>query len=207
MTENPSLKLFGERITVKEVSEEIDSNIVFPDNRQIKYSLGEVTATGNGVYLDGSPKKDIYFEKGDVVVFQFAGAAPNAVYTVGEEKIRAMHQNDAFAKLKGKKITINEFIVTGPYVLIEPRVVKTGLIEIPDSSKPLDECLFFLIQRGDILTDVEIGQQVLIEAGKLFPILIDGKQYFYTMADYVYGAVEGSYIQQYPDTINTTLVE
>ena len=51
-------KLFNEKIAVKQVTEEIKGSIILPQNRVLKFEMGEVLATGDGQYRDGT-KRDV----------------------------------------------------------------------------------------------------------------------------------------------------
>ena len=49
-------KLFNEKIAVKQVTEEIKGSIILPQNRVLKFEMGEVLATGDGQYRDGTKR-------------------------------------------------------------------------------------------------------------------------------------------------------
>ena len=181
-----TLKLFGERIAVKQAKEETESTIEIVAESYTK--MGEVFAIADGKYNDGT-QKTMYVNVGDTILH--SALPTNTSFEFEGEKINIFHQSDAYAKVSGKRVTIEDFTILGDWVLLSSEVKQKGEIVVPEKYAPLDEVMFYLEQKGDgchTLEGVEKGTQVYPEVGKLFPIFVGGLPYFYTLGHFINGA-------------------
>lgn len=182
-------KLFNEKVAVKQATEEREGSIILPENRTLKFEMGEVIAVGNGVYRDGTERK-MWVKPGDVVLYQLAGPQiENSKFKLNGNPIKIFHQGDIIAKLTSKKITKETFQIIGNWILLEVEVDQ-GIIFVAKEHAPAEEFKFIVRQVGEgVELPIVPGQQVYPERGKCLPVEIDGTVFVYTHQDFVHGAL------------------
>lgn len=184
-----TLTLLGENIAVTMVEEQMEGEIILPQNKYVRHELGRVLAVGDGKYRTGE-NKSMWVAEGDIIMYQLGGPqVTNAAYKIDETPIRVFHQGDAIAKLKTNKITMENIQILGNWVLLRVETQK-GLIVIPDQAQPPENFKFYLEQKGEGVTlDIALGEEVLPERGRCAPVEINNKTYVYTHQDYIRGVV------------------
>lgn len=152
--------------------------------------MGEVIATGDGSYRDGT-KREMWVKPGDIVVYQLAGpAVENSKFKLNGSPIKIFHQGDVIARLTAKKITKDTFQIIGNWVLLEVKLDQ-GLIIVPEKQAPSEDFKFFVHQIGEgIKLPLKVGQQVYPERGRCLPVEVEGTTFVYTHQDYLHGALE-----------------
>lgn len=185
------LKPFGTRVAVKDVAEEFESEIILPSRRQLQYLIGEVVAS--------SDQAKEWVKDGEIVLFQLpinpaTGKPMQPAISIDGEDLQFLHYKDLIARLpKGNpKVTIDNFQVIGTWVLIRAEFNKpSSLIQLPDSAQEQhhhDMFKFYLVQKGpQCKVDMNVGEEVVVDANRCNPIEIDGKKFFYTYEDWIYG--------------------
>lgn len=181
--------LFNEKIAVKQVKEEMKGSIILPQNRVLKFEMGEVLATGDGTYRDGT-KRDMWVKPGDIVMYQLGGPQiENSKFKLNGQPIKIFHQGDVIARLTSLTITRDTFKIIGNWVLLEVEVDQ-GLIIVAKEHAPAEEFKFIVRQVGEgCQLPVKVGQQVYPERGKCLPVEIDGTTFVYTHQDFLHGAL------------------
>lgn len=191
-----TLTLLGENIAVTMVEEQMEGDIILPQNKYVRHELGRVIAVGDGKYRQDPaltvPIQDraIWVKPGDIIMYQLGGPQiANAAYKLDEQPIRIFHQGDAIARLKTNKITMENIQILGNWVMLRVETQK-GLIVIPDQAQPPENFKFYLEQKGEgVVLDIAIGEEVLPERGRCAPIEINGKTFVYTHQDFIRGVV------------------
>lgn len=183
-------KLFNEKIAVKQVQEELQGSIILPQNRVLKFEMGEVLAAGDGVYRDGT-KQDMWVKPGDTVMYSLGGPQiENSKFKLDGVAIKIFHQADVVARLTSHTITKDTFKIVGNWVLLEVKMVQ-GVIIVPDKVAPSEDFQFFVYQIGEgVKLSISPGQQVFPERGRCLPVEIDGTTFVYTHQDFLHGALE-----------------
>jgi co-chaperonin GroES (HSP10) len=191
-----TLTLLGENIAVAMVEEKMEGAILLPQNKYVRHEMGRVIAVGDGKYRQDPtittpvPDRAIWVQVGDIIMYQLGGPQiNNAVYKVDGDIIRIFHQGDAIAKLKTNKITMENILILGNYVMLRVETQK-GIIVIPDAAQQPENFKFYLEQKGaGVVLDIAIGEEVLPERGRCAPIDINGKTFVYTHQDFIRGVV------------------
>lgn len=189
-------KLFNEKIAVRQVSEEREGSIILPENRVLKFEMGEVIAVGDGIYRDGT-KREMWLKPGDVVLYQLGGPQiENSRFKLDGKPIKIFHQGDVIAKLTSRKINKDTFRIIGNWVLLEVKL-EQGVIIVPEKQAPSDDFKFTVAQVGEgVKLPIKVGQQIYPERGRCLPIEVDGTTFVYTHQDFLHGAVEESAIEE-----------
>lgn len=184
------IKLFNEKIAVKQAVEEIKGSIILPQNRVKKFEMGEVIAIGDGKYRDGK-SQDMWVQPGDIVMYQLGGPQiENSKFKLDGTPIKVFHQGDVIAKLSALTITKDTFHIVGNWILLEIEV-EQGLIIVAKEHAPAEEFKFVVRQIGQgVKLPISVGQYVYLERGKCLPVEIDGVTYVYTHQDFIHGALE-----------------
>lgn len=151
--------------------------------------MGEVIATGDGVYRDGTTK-EMWVKPGDVVLYQLGGPQiENSKFKLDGKPIKIFHQGDIIAKLTAKKITRETFQIIGNWVLLEVKL-EQGLIIVPEKQAPSEDFHFIVAQVGEgVKLPLKIGQQVYPERGRCLPVEVEGTTFVYTHQDFLHGAL------------------
>jgi co-chaperonin GroES (HSP10) len=184
-----TLTLFGENLAVEMIEEQMEGEIVLPQNKYVRHEIGRVLATGDGKYRTGETKP-VWVKPGEFVMYQLGGPQiNNAGYKLDEKPIRIFHQGDAIARLKTNKINMENIQILGDWVLLRVETPK-GIIVIPEQHTPPETFKFYLEQKGEnFKLDIAIGEEVLPERGRCAPIEINGKTCVYTHQDFIRGVV------------------
>ncbi|MGV0949200.1 MAG: co-chaperone GroES [Azonexus sp.] len=174
---------------MKQVTEEREGSIILPENRVLKFEMGEVLATGDGTYRDGT-KREMWVKPGDVVLYQLGGPQiENSKFKLDGTPIKIFHQGDVIARLTGKKINKETFQIIGNWVLLEVEV-EQHLIIVPKQMAPAEDFKFVVRQVGQgVNLPIKIGQYVYPERGKCLPVEVDGTTFVYTHQDFLHGAL------------------
>lgn len=190
------LKLFGERVALREVDETFDTNIAIPQSRNVEYQLGIVESIGDGKVRNSDRVMEFFVEPGDVLMYQMnAIQMVNALFVVDEKPYFVLYQGDMIARLKTTTVTLETFEILGPWVLVRPFAPKrdSGIL-IPDTVHGnLNELIHFkLVQKGQTAKiDAEVGQEVIIERTMVHEIKIGSEKFGFAQADRIYGVVDG----------------
>ena len=151
--------------------------------------MGEVLATGNGIYRDGT-KRDMWVKPGDIVMYQLGGPQiENSKFKLDGVPIKIFHQGDVIARLTSPTITKDSFRIIGNWVLLEVEV-EQNLIIVAKEHAPAEDFQFIVRQVGEgCQIPIKVGQQVYPERGKCLPVEIDGTTFVYTHQDFLHGAL------------------
>jgi co-chaperonin GroES (HSP10) len=185
-----NLRLYAEKIAVKEVKEELQGSIVLPEHRHVKQELGEVLAVGDGKYRTGE-ERPMFVKPGDIVMYQLGGPQmAAAAYKVGDQPLKIFHQGDAIARLKSNVVTLENFEILGNWVLMKVEV-EQSLIHVPEKHATPEQFRFTVQQVGEgfAMPGIKIGSEVFAERAKCAPIEIDGITYVYTVQDFIHGVL------------------
>jgi len=193
-----TLTLFGENIAVTMIDEQLEGEIILPQNKFVRHELGKVLATGDGKYRTGETKP-LWVKPDDIVMYQLGGPQiTNSTYKFDNQPIRLFHQGDAIAKLKTNKITMDNIQILGDWVLLRVETQK-GIIIIPDQAQPPENFKFYLEQAGaGFKLNIAVGEEVLPERGRCAPVDVNGKTYVYTHQDFIRGVVRPCPASQTP---------
>lgn len=189
------MTLFGDRVAVTEISEEITGELVLPQN---------VKTTGNyelGKVQQASPNSLQIVAVGDIVLFQI----PNMVKTSTtyrfdkESKVAVIHKGDIIGILRKPHVDIENFEIAGNWMLLSIKIgnpfgIKTDLV-LPDNAKPnLEDIHWNIVQLGRGCTDlpegIKVGDQVIIERTRVNPITLGNTEYGFVDKSYIYGKFE-----------------
>lgn len=183
-------KLFGEKIAAKQASEEREGSIILPENRVLKFEIGEIIAIADGKYRDGTVR-EMWVKPGDIVMYQLGGPQiENSKFKLDGTPIKIFHQGDVIAKLTSKVINRDTFKVIGNWVLLEVKYDQPGVIIVPDKVAPSEDFKFIVAQFGDgVKLPITVGQQVYPERGKCLPVDINNTTFVYTHQDFLHGAL------------------
>lgn len=186
------LKLFGERVAVKETEEEFESEIALVGKKNLHYVLGEIHAISEKGLETGAAV-------GDVVLFQMpmnyqTGRPMSQQYKHENEMLFIQHSRDIIAKLAGKKIiTLDTFVPIGNWVLIRCERIKqaSGLV-LPDNLRESPDFFrYYVLKKGSKVGEtIPIGAEVAVDPNRLNPIGIDGQNYFYCDDGQVSGVIQ-----------------
>ncbi len=184
------IKLFGERVAIKELEEKIESEIVMVGKRNFQYNIGEVLAT--------SDKAKEIMKDGDVVLFQSpmdyrTGKILSQVFKHGKDILLVQHSRDMIARLgKSKIVNLENFDPIGEWVLIESRQIEnnTGIL-LPDNIRETPDFFrYYVLKKGSKVAEtIQIGDEIVAEPNRLNPIGLDGKNYFYCDQGQICGTV------------------
>lgn len=151
--------------------------------------MGEVIATGDGHYRDGT-KRDMWIKPGDIVMYQLGGPQiENSKFKLNGNPIKIFHQGDVIARLSALTVSKDTFEIIGNWVLLEIEVDQ-GLIIVSKEHAPAEEFKFVVRQVGQgVKLPLVIGEMCFPERGKCLPVEIDGVTYVYTHQDFIHGAL------------------
>ena len=182
-------KLLNEKVATKQVTQEMKGSIILPENRTIKFEMGEVIAVGDGTYRDGTVRK-MWVKPGDIVMYQLGGPQiENSKFKIDGTPIKIFHQGDIIARLTSAEITKDSFNIIGNWVLLEVEY-EQGIIIVAKHHAPAEEFRFIVKQVGEgVNLGLVAGQEVFPERGKCLPVEIDGVTYVYTHQDFLHGSL------------------
>jgi co-chaperonin GroES (HSP10) len=198
------LKVFGPRVVIRPVQEEYKGLVVLPPGMgRNNHSIGEVIKLGDGK-ISGKPDWVSELAEGQIVMFQVNDyMLQSTSFTYNKQACLNLSQSDMIARLTDKVVKLKSFTVLGYWVLLQPFTTrsKESRIVVPGNVQETSEFQRFrLLQKGSKTElDVEIGQEVIVDKGKINVLSIDGTNLFYMASTYVLGATE--------DTENGSLIE
>lgn len=197
------MRIRGDRVAIRELTEQVNTSLALPQERNKSYLIGEVLFVGDGTYRGNTCV--MYVRPGEKVLFQMnAIQAANSVYywrhsNNKPEPLFIVNIGDLIGRVNSTRVTTEEFEVLGDWVLVEPKVVRgeDELIVIPDTSKDpaLNQELFkyyFHSQGKDSRwsLDAEKGDELVVERTMVNPLEIDGTRFGFIPTDRVYGVVK-----------------
>ena len=185
------MKLFGQRIAITEVKEELEGSIILPETRAKSFYMGRVIAVGDGKEKDGTTKT-IWVKIGDLVMFQLIGTQDAASQFVhGGTKVRILHQGDAIARLNSTKVSLDNFEILGDWVLAKVDVNTGTSLVLPDSARQPDMFTFKVEQKGaGVEYDIQKGEEIYPERMRCNPVEIDRVAYAFCAKLDVYGVAK-----------------
>jgi len=185
------LKLFGQRIALIEVKEELEGSILLPESRTRSCYMGRVTVVGDGRDPDGTVKP-MWVSAGDLIMFQLIGAQAIASQFVHDDnKVRILHQGDAIARLKSNMIKLENFEILGDWVLSKVDMQTGTTLVVPDSARQPNMFTFKLEQKGaGVEHDIQKGEEIYVERMRCNPIEIDRVTYAFCHKNDVHGVVK-----------------
>jgi co-chaperonin GroES (HSP10) len=194
---NVNVKLFGDRILFKPIEQEVVGSIVLPQKENKSYELGEVLQVGDGKGKDalGNPKQvPILVKPGDYIWFQVNPfMIQNSVVKFEGKTYMTIAQHDMIARLKSPTITMENFEILGIWTLLDTFEDRApnSLIVIPDTASADARMLRYTVkQKGALVTDVEVGQEIIFDKKMAQLVAINNKPFFYLDSRYIYGIVE-----------------
>ena len=187
------LRLYGQRIAIQEVKEELEGSILLPETRTKSFYLGRVTAVGDGVDREGK-KEPVFFNVGDLVMFQLLGVQDKVSQFVHDgEKVRILQQGDVIARLKATKVSLENFEIAGNWVLLKVDVETGTTLVLPDTARSPDMFTFTVEQKGaGVQYDFEKGETVYPERMRCNPIEIDSVAYAFVQKDDIHGVAKAA---------------
>lgn len=193
MKQKFGISVFGSRVALKVVEEKYDGIIVLPNGMaRSLHMMGVVVAASPTV--DGTPSHLTQLSPGETVLFQSNDfMAQQGTYKLPSFEGMVLHQRDMVARLKEQKVTLKNFEMLGPWMLVEPfaKREKSALV-LPDNIDNTNELQRFrLVQQGAWVDfGLKPGDELILNKGMVNPLSIDGKAYCYISSDAVLGKVE-----------------
>jgi co-chaperonin GroES (HSP10) len=186
-----TLKLFGQRIALTEVKEELEGSILLPESRTRSFYIGRIIAVGDGLEPDGKVKP-MWVSAGDLVMFQLIGAQVTASQFIHESnKVRILHQGDVIARLKSNVVKMDNFEILGDWVLSKVEMQSGTTLVVPDSARQPDMFTFKLEQKGaGVEHDIQKGEEVYVERMRCNPVEIDRVTYAFCHKSDVHGVAK-----------------
>lgn len=190
----PNITLFGDRVAVTEISEEISGEMILPQS---------VTSTGNfelGKVYEVSENASAVVKKGDIVLFQI----PNSVKTSTtyryskEDKMAIIHSGDVIGILRKPEVTLENFQIAGKWMLLSIEIKNhfVGLegkaIVTPETAAPNLEDIHWKVRQLGTTCDVPcvVGDQIFIEKARANPIMLGTTELAFVASEYLYGTVD-----------------
>ncbi len=186
------IKLFGNSVLVRKVTPKNTSTLYVPESQSDIHKIGEVVVVGNGKVPNGTIEPSLV-KVGDIVYFQTnAVMAANTCYEHEKESFINLHQGDLIAKINTPKdeavVTYDAFEMLGRWSLLRVHQRQVSSILIPENINNNEFIYFTLAKRGaDVDLEIEIGQELLINHGRINPILLENKNYAYIDKGYILG--------------------
>jgi co-chaperonin GroES (HSP10) len=189
-------KFFGPRVIITPVSEKHEGLIVLPPGAgRHNYILGRVLYLGDGKVAGSDKVTEFQVTGGDTVLIQtndfmvqscsFTDHAGNLCLNV--------HEGDIIAKMSSLVIKLETFQVVGHWVLVQPfQAQRKSVLVLPDTAKePTSEFTRFkLVQLGALCAlKPTIGNEVIIDKGRINPIQLQSETYFYMNESCMLGEV------------------
>ena len=184
------INLFGERVAIVELEEEIESEIALAGKRNYSYFVGKVHAA--------SKKAQEILNVDDTVLFQAptdmrTGKVMGQVFKAGDEIVQIQHSRDMIARLgKGTVVNIDTFEPLGEWVLAEARLIKReSTILLPDNVRETPDFFrYHVVKKGSkVPEEIQVGDEIVVEPNRLNPIGLSGKNYFYCDRGQIAGVV------------------
>ena len=193
-----NIKLAKDRVALTEIDEAVDGAIVIPQTRKVEFQLGKVIETGYNKLI----------KKGDVAVFQLPAQVKNStLYKIKgqdglvNDRFCVVHANDIIATLKTNIISLENFQISGNWILLEMFFGTEGeatTIVLPENyTPPIEEFRFRVIQIGTTADEdkdgnkeelmYSLGQEVYVERNRCNPIKIDNREFCFIEKSYIYG--------------------
>ena len=185
------MKLFGERVAMKQVEETITGTLFVPDLHAKTFTIGEVVAVGDGKTKEGD--KPMWVTPGELVMFQLVGPQTIQAKFLVEGKPRMiLHQGDLVAKLTKPAIAVDNLTILGEWVLLDADIpTKVGEIYLPTKTTPNLESIRFRVRQvgAGVTIKVKVGDEVAVERGRCQPLEIDDKTLAYIHQGQVHGVI------------------
>lgn len=191
----PPIKLFGARLMLEPVEEQLTGTIKAATNAAKVNELGKIVAVGDG--WEKTPtgdlnQVDMKLAVGDIVMFQMPKAWIFACQVKLEGKLyMTLKYGDVIAKLSDHVITTDTVKVTGSWLLLTPFDDKNpGVIIVPESSDFKSKSLRYRVaQHGHLVTGIPVGQEVILDRGRMTALAIGADTFFYIDLANVIGLV------------------
>ncbi len=215
-----AIKLFGPRALLEYWKPSTQSRIVQPDAAGEKDVLrwGKVNVVGDGRMCFSLREKlagrgfscepvPPLVQVGDRVCFEMTDIIKwTQVYKRWRDNkdMLQLLQTDLIGRLTGDTFSIQNFQILGDFVLVKPELRGTGgNILLPPSVEKSPEFVYYkVVQIGSTVElPIKIGQEIIINHGKVSPLVLLGtladggrvqEEYGYVIKDYVHGVVDDS---------------
>jgi co-chaperonin GroES (HSP10) len=183
-----TLKLFGERVAVITVEEEIKGEIFLPEERNRNYELGRIIAVGDCKNLEGA-QKPAWASVGDMVLYQLIGPQDqNSKFVMDGKAIRILNQNDLLGRLSNPLVCLENFQILGQWVLLRANLEQVSTIHIPARYVPPQNYRFHVVQKGDgVSIPLDVGQEVYAERNRTTHLEIKPSNPETPVSDQVFG--------------------
>lgn len=185
-TKTKITKLFGNRVAIRLVEEEYEGLLVpAPGTNNKIHVIGEIVELGVE-----APK---YLTKGEIVMWQMNAMMKDQItHAVGGEILYVLQCTDVIARLRTRKITLENFSIVGDWALVARTVIQPGVIVLPDTvaaTSPDVQVKITLEQKGETFDlPLEAGEDVIVSRAAANQIELDGKTYYYVLKNNVLGA-------------------
>lgn len=195
------LHLFGDRVLFEPVDEELVGSILLPQTRNKQYELGRVLQVGNGRVRDANNViKDtkLIVKPGDIIWFQvIPQMMANCALRLRGKTYLNVVQHDLIGRLKSTTVTLENFEILGYWVLLdsfEDPLKEESKIYIPDTVKenPVRALRYYVKQKGEFVTDINVGDEVVLDKRAAQMVTLNGDPYFYTDSRYIQGVAEST---------------
>lgn len=192
------LKVHPGRVVVRRKETKLKGGIHLPPARNKLYEIGEVVLSGdNSSYgVEGKSSTKEVFNPGDLLLFQLPLSMAGMVTHEIKGVLHAfLHVEDIIARLSNDTIAIENFTIAGRFLLLnaDMRAPSKIIITPQDVSEETkgEHLHFSVLQMGaDVKLDLDKGQEVFPDKGRVNPISIDGKDYCFVDQQFIYGALE-----------------
>lgn len=188
------IKLFGDRVAVREIDEEYKTEIKLVGRMNASYIIGKILAA--------SENSSKVVSEGDVVLFQVPmhpierrPMVPG--HTIDGVSFLIQHYRDLIAKLPSGDpvVTLDNFQVLDRWCLVRAEAVKLSsglyLPENVQENHKSDYFKFFLVQKGkNVPISVEVDDEIVVDPSRANPIGIGAENFYYIHSDCIYGVNE-----------------
>lgn len=185
-----SITAFGDRIALRQVEEDLGTQIVVPQQRNQHHLLGEALSCG-------SKTKGINI--GKIYMFQLPvvnGRLLTTTYGKGKDTVIFQHYRDLIAELDRNMLTFDGFKPVGNWVLLEGKFNLSSTLQIPEQYRDMSDFKFTVAKLSDTHDEFEfgVGDVVVVNIERIAPVglkLKDGttRDYFWVDHQFVHGRV------------------
>jgi co-chaperonin GroES (HSP10) len=190
------LRLAPGKIAVKKVEAKLKGGLELPVSRAKTFDIAEVTCAGNldAFGYQGKEKTVEGFKPGDLVLFQ----VPAHIGMMTAHRIKGvlnliLNATDIVARLDSTIIEMKSFHIAGRYVLLRPQVRNpSSIIQLPDTADEMkkESLHFVVLQKGkDVTIDVETGQEVFPNKGRVNTIIVDNEEVAFVDEQFIDGVL------------------
>ena len=185
------MRLFGPRVAIEQVKEEVSGMILIPEKVDTHFKIGVVTEVGDGVVAGKDAPDPILVSVGDIVMFQLVGVQDQmSLYKVGGNMTHILLQDDLLARTQ-KRIALDTIEILGDWTLIRVTMpVEVSGIILPEKAKLPATFQYNLEQKGSrVALECNRGDELAVERMRCTPMEIEGDAYVYCHQRDIYGVI------------------